>query len=348
LAVADHGPVDEYGDVPAERRLFDAVAEWMDDTTGRAGVVIGAACDALVRGLDSPALRELAGASVTDVSEEISDVVERTLGELNIPYPGSFRPGFTVASGGGVVCRPAADSLRLEVVPAREVEVGGFQVLVYVNDVEVTAAGAGLGMDPYDLLVPANRLVAIPQPSTVPIARCTCGVYGCGATDVTIVRDGDRVHWDWSVEAPMNRGVTFPAGEYDTEVARMAADHSWETPQRTAGRLVLTNVDRDLLQVHALTPSWAANHHRNPLVFRVALQLHDQYQIFVDTPWLDRSAEELASEVCATLALPPDRWHASWHAIRRETVDPPAICGPAWSRQQYQRPAAGPLDSTTA
>jgi hypothetical protein len=31
---------------------------------------------------------------------------------------------------------------------------GGFQVLVYVNDVKMTASGAGLGMDPYDVLVP--------------------------------------------------------------------------------------------------------------------------------------------------------------------------------------------------
>jgi hypothetical protein len=49
---------------------------------------------------------------------------------------------------------------------------------MFVNGVEMTAAGAGLGMDPYDLLVPDNRLIATYEPRVVPIARCECGVYG--------------------------------------------------------------------------------------------------------------------------------------------------------------------------
>ena len=47
-----------------------------------------------------------------------------------------------------------------------------------------------MGMDPYDVFVPDNRLVATTESRRVPIARCTCGEYGCGATDVSIVRDG--------------------------------------------------------------------------------------------------------------------------------------------------------------
>jgi hypothetical protein len=39
------------------------------------------------------------------------------------------------------------DELRLAVETA-EHSVGGFQVQIYVNDVEMTSAGAGLGMDP--------------------------------------------------------------------------------------------------------------------------------------------------------------------------------------------------------
>ena len=94
------------------------------------------------------------------------------------------------------------DSLRFEVTPV-VTEIGdGFQVCVHVNDVEMTSAGAGLGMDLYDVLVPTNRLVAAVEPRTLPIARCACGVYGC-ATDITITRDGDLVRWDWSREVPM-------------------------------------------------------------------------------------------------------------------------------------------------
>jgi hypothetical protein len=65
---------------------------------------------------------------------------------------------------------PAPSRLRFEVAPVPE-PIGGFQVLVFVDDVEVTALGAGLEMDPYDVFVPRNRLVAgdrPPRPAGVP------------------------------------------------------------------------------------------------------------------------------------------------------------------------------------
>lgn len=228
--------------------------------------------------------------------------------------------------------RPAADTLALAVAPA-QAEVGGsFQVQVFVNGTEVTSAGAGLGMDPYDLIVPTNRLVATAEPRDVQIARCPCGDTGCTATTVTILRDGDRVHWEWSGEAPLPQGVTFPADAYDAEVARVAADHSWETPERAAGRLVLTTVDRDHLDAYGLQIGRVANHHRDPDVFVVSLRLDDDYQIFVDTPWAGRSPEQLAREVVRTLSRSPREWPASWQAIKPRLTDPPAIAGPHWRR----------------
>ncbi|WP_130346214.1 hypothetical protein [Herbihabitans rhizosphaerae] len=287
-------------DAIIEQRLYDAVDRW-----GAAGPaeLVDTACDALIAGLDSPALRDLAGASARDPYWEIRELVDQMLAELGIPQPGTILPGFVVAAGGGVARRPGVDSLRLDVAPAPS-EVGGFQVLISVNDEEMTAAAAGLGMDPYDILIPANRLIAGNEPHTVPIARCGCGVYGCGSTDIRITRDGDRVHWDWLIEVPMRRGVTFPADRYDDEVARVAADHSWETPDRTAGRLVLTGVDHERLRDNGLHVDWAANDHRNAEVFRVVLRSDDS-QVFVDTPWRGRAPEELAREVCKTLARAP-------------------------------------------
>jgi hypothetical protein len=237
--------------------------------------------------------------------------------------------------GGGIGRQQAVDSLHVRVTPALAAAGGEFQVEVHVNGVEMTAAGAGLGMDPYDVLVPVNRLVAVSQPHTMPIARCECGVYGCGATDVTITRDGDVVRWDWSIEAPMNRSVSFAADEYDCEIARVAADHSWETPVRTAGRLVLTDMDRERLLAHGLRPTWVADDHRDSAMFWVTLNNEDNYQVYVKTPWHDRGPEDLAHEVCATLALPPSEWHASWHPINPRLTEPPRIAGPSWQRQQF-------------
>ncbi|MCG5443040.1 hypothetical protein NIE79_000830 [Micromonospora sp. NIE79] len=320
----------EKGGGSAEQRLYDAVAHWNTDTGYGLADLIDAACQALIDGLDSPTLRELAGASVHDSSWDIGDLVGKSLGEIGIPYPGTVPPGFALAAGGGVARRPGVDSLRLEVSPVPGDAGGEFQVRVYVNGTEMTSAGAGLGMDPYDVLVPTNRLVAASEPCTVAIARCECGVYGCGSTDVTIARDGDLVHWDWSLEVPMMRGVSFVAAEYDAEVARVAADHSWETSERAAGRRVLTDVDRDRLLTYGLRPSWVANDYRDQELFQVALQLDGDYQIFVGTPWRGRSPEELAGEVCATLALPPSAWHATWHAIIPTLTKPPKIAGPSW------------------
>jgi hypothetical protein len=319
----------------SEQRLYDAVAHWNVETGYGLADLIHAACKALIDGLDSPALRELAGASVKDSSWEIRELVSKSLEELEIPYPGTVPAGFTVAAGGGVARRPGVDSLRLDVAPVSDKAGGDFQVQVHVNGVEMTSAGAGLGMDPYQLLVPTNRLVATSQPRTVPIARCDCGVYGCGSTDVTITRDGDLVHWDWSIEVPMSRGVSFAAAQYDVEVARMAADHSWETPERTAGRLVLTDLDRERLLAYGLEPSWVANDYRDHELFRVALQIGGDYQVFVDTPWRGRRPEVLAREVCATLALPPHEWRATWHAIKPTLTAPPKIAGPSWQRKQF-------------
>jgi hypothetical protein len=317
----------------AEQRLYDAAAGWTDNPRFGPAVLIGAACRALVDGLDSPALRELAGASVHHSSHDLRELLTATLDELHIPYPGTVPPGHAVGPG-GLVRRPATEVLRLAVTPAPAEAGGGFEVQVYVDGVEMTSAGAGLGMDPYDLLVPANHLIADAQPRTVAIARCPCGEYGCGSTAVTIVRDGDRVHWDWSIEVPMHRGVSFAADSYDAEVARVGADHSWETPDRTAGRLVLTGVDREQLLTYGLRPHWVANHHRDPDLFRVALNLGNTYQVFIDIAWRGRSPQELANEVCHALARPPRTWHASWHASTPTTTAPPTIAGPFWRRYQ--------------
>lgn len=318
----------------AEQRLHDAVARWNVDTGYGLADLIDEACQALIDGLDSQALRELAGASVKDSSWDIRELVATSLDELDIPYPGTVAAGFTVAAGGGVARRLGVDSLRLEVVAAGDEAGGGFQVRVYVNDVEMTSAGAGLGMDPYDVLVPTNRLVVGFEPHTAPIARCGCGVYGCGSTDVTITRDGELVQWDWLIEVPMSRGASFVAKQYDDEVTRAYADHTWEIPERTAGRLVLTDMDRDRLGDYGLGSSWVANDYRDHELFRVALQIDGDYQVFIDTPWRGAGPEELARQVCATLARPPHEWRATWHAIKPSLTRPPTIAGPGWRQHR--------------
>ena len=138
----------------AEQHLHDAVARWNADTGYGLADLVDAACQALIDGLDSPALRELAGASVNGSSWDIRELVAHSFYELDIPFPGTVAPGFAVAAGGGVARRFGVDLLRLEVVAVGEPG-DGFQVRLYVNDAEMTSAGAGLGMDPTTSWSPA-------------------------------------------------------------------------------------------------------------------------------------------------------------------------------------------------
>lgn len=314
-----------------EKRLFDTVARWRPEHGGGHDEVIDAACAALGEGIDSPSLRELAGASPGDSHFDLQRLVERTFEELGIAMPGTLRQGQLIGQGGVVERRPGSDSLRLEVVPAPE-SVGGFELQVFVNEVEMTSAAAGLGMDPYDVFVPANKLAATQEPHIAPIARCECGVYGCGTTDVQIVRDGDLVHWDWLHETPMNRGVSFPADQYDAEMARLMSSYSWETPDRRAGRLILASVDNAKLARNGLTLSWVSNSHGDSTQFRAALFAGEAYQVLVDVPWDGRSPEELARVVVETLESDPREWTAEWLPTRQGLEDPPRMAGPDWRR----------------
>lgn len=72
---------------------------------------------ALVDGLDSSALRELAGASPSDRSDEIQSLLDDTLDQLHIPRPGGIDPWKRVMSGGRIFSRLPKESIRFEVLP---------------------------------------------------------------------------------------------------------------------------------------------------------------------------------------------------------------------------------------
>lgn len=154
-----------------EASFSRAVAQWNAAPEAGPAAVIDAARHALGAGLDSPALRVLADMSGDSRRDEVDAVVRDALDELQIPHVADLRQGLQIAPGGGVERRPATDRIRFWVRPVPE-DVGGFELQVYVNDTEMTSVGAGMGMDPYEVLVPENRLVATEASTRIPIARC--------------------------------------------------------------------------------------------------------------------------------------------------------------------------------
>jgi hypothetical protein len=165
------------------------------------------------------------------------------------------------------------DDLRFEIAPAKTDEYDfGFQVQIFVNDVEMTSRGAGLGMDTSDVLLPTNRFAS--PGTSIPVARCACGVYGCGVTDVDIEMDHSTVTWTWKVAEPMDRPAVFDRAAYDAEIARLTTDHSRETRDHTVARLVMTGVDHDELRAAGLTIGWVATDYEGSDGVRIDLTDH--------------------------------------------------------------------------
>lgn len=101
----------------AAEALYDAVALWEVRSAFGADEVISAAVDALVVGVDSPSLRELAGLSAQDSYWTLRPLVEGTLEQLSISYPGPGSDDVQIAAarvmckrllGGGLTARDFA------------------------------------------------------------------------------------------------------------------------------------------------------------------------------------------------------------------------------------------------
>lgn len=256
------------------------------------------------------------------------------MGELALPRLGSLGQTDVISDDGAIAPRVAANSLRLQIVPTDVWD--AFAVQVFVDEVEMTSRGAGMGMGPLTLLLPENRLAATAEPHVAPIARCECGESGCGVTDVRIVRDGGVVHWDWLIEVPMPHGVTFDAEQYDSEVARFASDRRWERPEDFVNREIVGRADHRALERAGLKVSAAWPDHRRPERIQVSLATVDQvYQVFFYVGFDQGSPGRTVDEALCVLATRPSTWTAEYHAIQPGVKARPPMAGTAWTRFDF-------------
>ncbi len=126
--------------------------------------------------------------------------------------------------------------------------------LVDSEDILAEVFTEGPGEDPKYLLMPDGPLTAGPEPHEVRLAEATCTEGCCGALYVTIRRDGDHVIWsEWRNHDEDNVDLPefwFDAREYQTEVERAVADHSWEWPARTVARLLELDLRKRVAGLH--------------------------------------------------------------------------------------------------
>ncbi|MER5886757.1 hypothetical protein ABT160_23275 [Streptomyces sp. NPDC001941] len=86
------------------------------------------------------------------------------------------------------------------------------------------------------------------EPHRIELSNNDCDTGCCGGVFVTIQRLGPLVEWtDWEntsdVLAPVPPEIHFDAAQYDAELARLVADHTWEQPVDTAARLLAQHVN---------------------------------------------------------------------------------------------------------
>src|SRR5262245_63909476 len=99
-----------------------------------------------------------------------------------------------------------------------------------------------IGLDPDDIHLEPSPISATPSDHSATIARCSCGVVGCGSVEVTVRSEGDRVLW-----IDRDRTLVFRSEQYTAELQWAQHDKGWETSERSAARLIRERVDRNIL-----------------------------------------------------------------------------------------------------
>jgi hypothetical protein len=217
-------------------------------------------------------------------------------------------------------------SFKIEIVPSPN-----------TNDHEVLLLGNGcdlirliddemMGLDPDDILSEASALFVAGPPRLATIGRCSCGDIGCGSIEAELSRKDDNVVWaiqDYS------RVFTFDASQYESEIRRALADASWETPDRTAARLIRSIVDRDALARHGFQFSWSSGRLRIGKITVSLLLEPGPYQVLVHSPWIHHP-ETAAATMCKILSEPPSAWRDVEYYPQAQGLGAPSINAEGW------------------
>lgn len=187
-----------------------------------------------------------------------------------------------------------------------------------------------MGMDPDDILS-YRELSPRTEPHEATVVRCGCGVVGCGSAWVRISPEGDQVIWDnWQGDKgePPAETLVFDRNQYMRALKDAVEDHSWETPDRTAARILASLVDHDALTTNSLKYQWASGRIRDDALTISLKGPEGCHQILVHVPWNRQSPEELAIEAADLLKTDPNRWpDVAWYGDTK-----PSFSGPAWRK----------------
>ena len=187
-----------------------------------------------------------------------------------------------------------------------------------------------MGLDPSGFLVADCPLAAGPFPRNLLIGRCSCGCLGCGDVTVLASLEGDVLTWTHDVRPTIQRH--FDWSSYRAEITRAVSDHSWETPERTAARLLAARLDHDKLAARGITFEWASGRVvGGPLT--ISLRLADgPHQLLVHVPWNGETPSEIVSNAAALLELAPESWEGVQWYPQANGIGAPRFAGPGWRK----------------
>lgn len=196
-----------------------------------------------------------------------------------------------------------------------------------MNLVELIAPDL-MGLDPDDLLIEPCTLRSGTSPHRAVIGRCRCGNIGCDSAGVNIHKEDTRVIWTVVASA---RRFQFDATQYALEIERALQDFSWETPDRTAARLISRAINRTSLASHGLEFSWASGRCPQGMMTASLLLCPGPYQILVRLPWDGRDVDEIVRQFEALLCRPPEEWPNVECNPQAHDLGPPPVTGPGWN-----------------
>lgn len=309
-----------------EANLYSVAANWFRSPSYGAELLVAAACGALVDGIDTPALVDLAGASGRENRSDLEPLVARMANDFDWDWPPPLEGLLPFRS----YPRPGVlDVLDLDVrVYSSEVigQVKGLAVLI--NGVD-WAKRLGAGMPPTGMFAPVAVLSPTDTSHVTVVARCgVCGQPECVSASVRITRDGDVVVWEW-VDGEDGDAITvvhqFAADDYARAIDRAASDHSWEDPTDTVERLVLCG-NSGLPEGWGI--SFLADSRQTPAALDVHITMPAYFGYFT-VPWNNQSPQSLAEEILQHLKANPQAWELRWMPARPGAPEP-AWAGPLW------------------
>jgi len=223
----------------------------------------------------------------------------------------------------------ASDLPEFRIIVRPSPETNDHEVCLLADDANLVDQFADglMGLDPDDLLIEPCVLRADSSSRVALIGRCSCGIVGCGSVEVKIQKDGERVIW---TAIDSSRNIQFEATQYKAEVERALHDHSWETPRRTAARLISQAVDRKSLARRGFEFTWASGRCKDGMMTVSLVLRPGPYQILVELAWNGEDIDSICSQFKSILSQPPETWPIVLCIPQERGLASPSFVGPIW------------------